>query len=47
MGLLAYPDFLISPPDGSGSNGMGIIPYSVSNLLDEKNTDDKGTDNKK
>ena len=47
LGLLAYPDFILSPSDGSGTNGIGIIPYGVSGSFNADNHNDAGNADKK
>ena len=38
MGLLAYPEFVLSPPEGTGTNGISAAPYNVSYPLNTGNT---------
>ena len=47
MGLLAYPEFVMAPPEGIGPNDAGAMPYEVSGSLKAANPDDtKNTDKK-
>jgi len=47
MGLLAYPDFLISPPDSLGTNGSGVIPFNTIGLINDENPGNTGITDKK
>ncbi len=55
LGLLAYPEFVLSPPEGTGTNGIGAAPYSVSyplktgnaSLTDAGSADSAGPADKK